>query len=417
MKKFTLVKKNQTADDLEEHVIKTAKESTNEATKEIIKYVLDNPDEASSILQMLIDNQKIPNNVFKEASIEMSKMDEIPNSAIVEAVKNSEQDVPDSDVSSILKTGDFDVKEKAKLIQEIDNSKIQKEGIMNALIKMYNDCEEYKADEDITKLFKDLDVSGNFDNKEIKDLTKKIIAKRMASNLDKWHTAKIFPFSEYLTPEQMMEEGFYDKVIQEYENIVSKEKNSFFQTNRKDSNIKETDVKKLILEAISRNVAKGFQETGGFVIPQSKNMAEISPEEEKYFIGEIETKSKQELSDSQILSIKSQIRGKAKDKEKEAKVLREIMDSDLVDLLGRLPDEERNMAIGIMSSALRERIDRMQDDSKEKQTNFSKKTADLNTKSDSESQENSFNDVDDSTVKKSQSDDDDGYKFNDEEEI
>lgn len=56
-------------------------------------------------MQTILNKKGISNDVFKDASIEISKDDNIPNKAIVEAVEKN--DVPDKMISGILHEGEF----------------------------------------------------------------------------------------------------------------------------------------------------------------------------------------------------------------------------------------------------------------------------------------------------------------------
>ena len=130
--------------------------------------------------------------------------------------------------------------------------------------------------------------------------------------------------------------------------------------------IEESDVVDAVLDAVSTNVAKNYQETGSYIIPQIKNLNGISEEEEEKFIHHIASKSKKELTKAEINNIKNQIHGKIRNKERDKAIFNQFVDSGIIDLMEGLSDEDRNGAIKAIKESLESSISKR----KEKVENY-----------------------------------------------
>lgn len=342
-------------------LIEELPENTGDAVNQVVKYVNEHPDEARSILLTILNKKGVSNDVFKDASIKMSKEDSISSKAIVDAVKESDVVVPDNMISGILHEGKFETEMAGQLIDQINDEKVKQQNIIRALTRIYCKCGNYSSDELLIEALNNIGIDGkkHEKNDEIEMWIRKIISKKMAINFNKYGFSKVFVFSNYYSPEQMIEMNFSKDVISEYDKLKS-ERNA----------IEESDVTNTILEAISTNVAKNYQETGRYIIPQIKNLNNISEEEEEKFIHNIASKSKRKLSESEIRNIKSQIGGKARNEENDESVFNQLVDSGIVDLMEGLSDEERNGAIKVIKESLERSIlkrkEKVEDDEKVK---------------------------------------------------
>ena len=140
-------------------------------------------------------------------------------------------------------------------------------------------------------------------NERLNKLEEAIIAKKMAANYRKFGGTKINTLGRYLPVEKMLEEDLPSKVYNEYEMMKESEK--------EENKVDKSELKIQILDEIAKNVASTYNEIGEFVIPQSKNMTQITPEEEKKFIGAIQIHSGQKLTDEDIININLQIKGRS----------------------------------------------------------------------------------------------------------
>ena len=340
-------------------LIKQLPENTSKAVDEVIKYVNDHPDEASGILQTILKTKGIPDDVFRDASIEMSRDKIIPNEAIVKAVKES--DVSDNMITGILNKGQFGTETTGQLISQINDEKVRHQNILRALSGIYCRCDWYPSDELLLKALRNIGINGkNLERNERKKQStdvdlwlRKIISKKMAINYSRYRYSKVFVFSDYFSPEQMIEMDFSKDVINEYEKLKT------------DGNeIEESDVTNGILEAVATNVAKNYQETGRYIIPQIKNLNNITEEEEKNFIHNIGLKSKRKLNEPEINDINNQILGKVRNTKKDEMIFNEFLSSGIIDLMEGLSDEDRNGTIKVIKESLARSILKRQEQEK-----------------------------------------------------
>jgi hypothetical protein len=319
-------------------------DDTSKAVNEVIQYVTSHPNEASDILQTILNKDEISNDVFKEASIKLSKDDKVPNTAIVDAVKESDVNVPDNIVSSMINEGDFGTGTTGQLLEQMNDKKVKQRIILNTLEDIYCKCDKYQSDEKLLEALGNIGINGinSEQDTEVNMWVRKIISKKMAINFSKYGFSKVFVFSHYYSPEKMMEMDFAKDVMNEYDKLRTRGNNKVEESNVVDS----------ILEAISTNVAQNYQETGRYIIPQIKNLNKISEEEEEKFIHYIGSKSKRELNESEISDIKKQVLGKTRNTKKDEMIFNEFLGSGIIDSMERLSDEDRRRAIQAIKGAL-----------------------------------------------------------------
>ena len=330
-------------------------DDTSKAVNEVVQYVTNHPDKASEILQTILNKKEISNDVFKEASIKLSKDNNISNTAIVDAVKESDVDVPDNIVSSMINEGDFGTGTTGQLLEQINDEKVKQRNILRTLDEIYCKCDQ--SDEKLLEALRDIGINGKSKEQdtEVNMWVRKIISKRMANNFSKFGFSKIFVFSDYYSPEKMIEMDFPKDVIKEYDKLKVKDEKK---------NIEESDVVDAVLDAVSTNVAKNYQETGSYIIPQIKNLNEISEGEEEKFIHHIASKSKRELTKAEINNIKNQIHGKIRNKERDKAIFNQFVDFGIIDLMEGLSDEDRNGAIKAIKESLARSISKRQEQEK-----------------------------------------------------
>ena len=192
-------------------------EDTSKAVNEVVQYVNNHPDEASEILQTILNKKGISNDVFKEASIKLSKDNNISNTAIVNAVKESDVDVPDNMLSGILYEGQFGTETTGQLIKQMNDKEVKQRNILRTLNEIYCKCDKYQSDEKLLGALRDIGINGKSKEQdaEVNMWIRKIISKKMAINFSKYGFSKIIVFSDYYSPEKMMEMDFSKDVMNE----------------------------------------------------------------------------------------------------------------------------------------------------------------------------------------------------------
>ena len=357
---------------LEDDEIKDAEQS---AAQKVIEYVRKNPENATEILKGILEKEEIPNKVFEKTATTISKMDEIPDKIIPKAVADSEVDVPDQIIENIIENGDVNRKEKIELINNLENEELKQKQVEEELKQIYENCSDTNESELVHKLEMTKIVQKN---SSIKKLEQAIIAKKMAVNYKRFGGTKISTLSRYLSEEEMIEINLPEMVYEEYKKISEKdEKNK----------VDKSNLKVQILEEIAKKVANNYQEIGDFVIPQSRNMTQLTKKEEDKFIKAIETYVRKKLKGTDVTSIRDQIRGRDANMQlkqyiekmrklpksqleifinnteelvennEELTVYKELKDSGIIGNLQKLTDNKRKDYIKVLNDAVQKRVE------------------------------------------------------------
>lgn len=357
---------------LEDDEIKDAEQS---AAQKVIEYVRKNPENATEILKGILEKEEIPNKVFEKTATTISKLDEIPDKIIHKAVADSEVDVPDQIIENIIENGDVNRKEKIELINNLENEELKQKQVEEELKQIYENCSDTNESELVHKLEMTKIVQKN---SSIRKLEQAIIAKKMAINYKRFGGTKISTLARYLSEEEMIEINFPEMVYEEYKKISEKdEKNK----------VDKSNLKVQILEEIAKKVANNYQEIGDFVIPQSRNMTQLTKKEEDKFIKAIETYVRKKLRGTDITSIRDQIRGRDANMQlkqymekmrrlpksqleifinnteelvennEELTVYKELKDSGIIGNLQKLTDNKRKDYIKVLNDAVQKRVE------------------------------------------------------------
>lgn len=356
---------------LEDDEIKDAEQS---AAQKVIEYVRKNPENATEILKGILEKEEIPNKVFEKTATTISKLDEIPDKIIPKAVADSEVDVPDQIIENIIENGDVNRKEKIELINNLENEELKQKQVEEELKQIYENCSDTNESELVHKLEMTKIVQKN---SSIRKLEQAIIAKKMAINYKRFGGTKISTLARYLSEEEMIEINFPEIVYEEYKKISEK-----YEKNKVD----KSNLKVQILEEIAKKVANNYQEIGDFVIPQSRNMTQLTKKEEDKFIKAIETYVRKKLRGTDITSIRDQIRGRDANMQlkqymekmrrlpksqleifinnteelvennEELTVYKELKDSGIIGNLQKLTDDKRKDYIKVLNDAVQKRV-------------------------------------------------------------
>lgn len=370
---------------LEDDEIKDAEQS---AAQKVIEYVRKNPENATEILKGILEKEEIPNKVFEKTATTISKMDEIPDKIIPKAVADSEVDVPDQIIENIIENGEVNRKEKIELINNLENEELKQKQVEEELKQIYENCDDTNESELVHKLEMTKIVQKN---SSIKKLEEAIIAKKMAVNYKKFGGTKISTLSRYLSEEKMIEINLPEMVYEEYKKINDKDE---------ENKVNKSNLKVQILQEIAKKVANNYQEIGEFVIPQSRNMTQLTRIEEETFIKTIQIYSRKKLKGTDITNIRDQIRGRDANMQlkqyiermkglpksqlemfinnteelvennEELIVYKELKDSGIIENLQKLSDDKRKDYIKVLNNTVQERVEEKsqnkQDDEQER---------------------------------------------------
>lgn len=357
---------------LEDDEIKDAEQS---AAQKVIEYVRKNPENATEILKGILEKKEIPNKVFEKAATEISGIDEIPDKVIPKAVADSEVNVSDKIIENIIENGSVNRPEKIELINNIDDEELKQKQVEEELKQIYQNCEKTSELELVDKLETIRIVQKT---PSIEKLEEMIVAKRMALNYRDFGGTKISTLARYLPVDKMIEVNITEMVYNEYEKIKEEEEKN---------KVDKSSLKTQILQEIAKKVANSYQEVGEFVIPQSRNMTQLTRKEEENFIKSIQTYVRKKLRGTDVTNIRDQIRGRDANMQlkqyiekmkrlpkaqleifinntgelvennEELTVYKELKDSGIIENLQKLTDDKRKDYIKVLNDTVQKRVE------------------------------------------------------------
>lgn len=316
--------------------VDTRQEAIQEAAKRVIRELEAHPDmPAIAFLKMLQDEKKLPDDVVVEASTQISevKSEEI----LVELME--ELDIPSKDIQYIIKKSDISVDTAKKVAEQIPDETIQEEEkrrleniekekkeeeekreqdkIKRKLREKYVKCDEIPVSTLVSNFS---DIEANNRTSEVNDMIKQILARKAAIDWKHSGSARIQSMMGIISPEEMLEENFSQLVEEEFRDVEKIEK---YPGEKK---YQQEDMQKIILSQIAKNVVKMYREVGVLDVPQSDNMKNLTPEQEEFFVNQVQIYGKE----INIKKVRQQIRG--------------IMDYELEDfikMIEKIPESER----------------------------------------------------------------------------
>lgn len=164
------------------------------------------------------------------------------------------------------------------------------------------------------------DIEANNRTSEVNDMIKQILARKAAIDWKHSGSARIQSMMGIISPEEMLEENFSQLVEEEFRDVEKIEK---YPGEKK---YQQEDMQKIILSQIAKNVVKMYREVGVLDVPQSDNMKNLTPEQEEFFVNQVQIYGKE----INIKKVRQQIRG--------------IMDYELEDfikMIEKIPESER----------------------------------------------------------------------------
>lgn len=298
------------------------------------------PEVIRELLKNVLDDKQIPDRIFEKTATKISEDEKIPSTIIAEAVQQSKTNVPDQVIVNIVEKAEenMNTNERLQLIKNVDDKKLIEEHIKNELIILYKSC-KYKKDNEVTEKVEEITkiLEGQIDE-EISELVQKVVAKKMAENYysDVSKGTKIYTLSKVIPVTDMIDADLPSKVEKEYAKIEREE-------GKKEGRFDKSQLKIMILREMARNIAKQYEETRTFIIPQSKNMRNLDKHEEQEFINSIEVFFGQELSQQEIANIEGQIRGTRGNME------------ELIKQIRKIPDEDKMNSINVLTELLKDK--------------------------------------------------------------
>ena len=323
----------QLADSFQEMKESGAKDPIDTTVAKMVEMIneTEDPTTAKKLLVAALEEENMPNRIPEKFAVKLSEMDEIPDAVIPNAIKESETEVPDEIITTIIEKGDVGTHERLELINNVDDEDIIKEQIKNEFDILYNSVED-KRDNEIASRIKDIKevlIKNNTDM-NVDLMVVKVLAKKMADNIydDSKKGTMFGPLSQAMPIEKMFEKNIVKAVDTEFRKI-EKEKGI------KEGRFSEEFFRAQILNEIGKIIGYKYQEKRVFIIPQSEAMKKLNDKESQVLIDAIKTTCGKELTGNDELEIREEIKGIIRNKE-----IKEMM---LVEKIKELPDKDNNI--------------------------------------------------------------------------
>lgn len=327
------------ADSYQERKENGEKDPMDHTAEEIVQILRTHPDMKRTILAKLAEKEEVPDKLIVKTAIKISESEDIPNSVITDVVNRDDTHISDESINEIIEKGKFNnAIERINLIKNVEDEEIVEENVKNELKILYKVCKEkkdYEVVERVDKL-KELLSDNEVSSPDIQKLIRQVVAKKMAENYysDIKKGTRIFGLSKIMPVEDMIENDLPSMVEEEYKKIEENEGN-------KEGRFDKKGLKIQILIEMGKNIAYKYDETGVFIIPQSENMKGIDKEEEEAFIKSIQTYSRKQLSEQEIIDIDEQIRGNSNNVQ--------IKENMLINLIKNIPEKDKSRSIDILA--------------------------------------------------------------------
>lgn len=246
-----------------------------------------------------------------------SESEKVPDGSVVKATEAIAEQLSDDTVAKLARTVDLGIEEKNAIVEAgISDEERKREEKVNLAIdnlhKLHNEVDDILKDgeivDKINQIMQKLPKVEDAERYKINQLINSIIAKKIMQNYIRFGSTKLHSFSEIQSPEEM----FANKIPQlakcEYRNIPTSVREQYTRE------YQEEVFRKYLISVIARRIAKDFAEDGfkKIRIPQSKEMQNISKEDEQYLIKQIKQNVKElngKINPLTEIDIKEQIRG------------------------------------------------------------------------------------------------------------
>ena len=317
------------------------KDPMDHTADEIVQTLKKNPDDKKKdILAKIIDNKKIPDEMLPKLATRISKDPEIPDSVIPEAVNRADTSISMESINNIIENGEVNARDRIELIKQVEDTKSKKEGVKSELKRLYKDCEQKRDSEvtgrigEITKILSKEDI-----DQDIQGWIQTVIARKMAENFysEIKQGTKIFTFTTIEPLEDMIEKDIATDVENEYRKIEE-------ERQPKKGRFKKEEFETQLYKELGKQIGIKYEDTGVFIIPQSKNIKKMDEEQKTKFIKSIQTYARRPLTKEEIIDIDEQIRGVSENSQ--------IKENTIIKKIRELPKDGKNDKIDMLIEIL-----------------------------------------------------------------
>ena len=316
------------------------KDPMDHTVEEIMQILKTHPDIEKAILANIFENEKIPDRIFEKVATRISKDEEIPDSVIPEAVNRADTSISMESINNIIENGEVNARDRIELIKQVEDTKSKKQGVKSELKRLYKDCEQKRDAEvtgrigEITKILSKEDI-----DQDIQGWIQTVIARKMAENFysEIKQGTKIFTFTTIEPLEDMIEKDIATDVENEYRKIEE-------ERQPKKGRFNKEEFETQLYKELGKQIGIKYEDTGVFIIPQSKNIKKMDEEQKTKFIKSIQTYARRPLTKEEIIDIDEQRRGVSENSQ--------IKESTIIKKIKELPKDGKNDKIDMLTEIL-----------------------------------------------------------------
>ena len=305
---------------------KLSPEEINRIAREMVSQIEEHPEIFEEVLKQSYERglEILPPDLRAELSAELikegAKSNKVPNRNVLRGTEEIVENLPDATVAKVARDADLGIEEKNAIVEAgISDEERQREEKVNLAIdnlhKLHDKVEDIIKDVEVAgeieKIMNNLPKTEETEQYKIDQLVNSIIAKKIMQNYIRFGNTKFLSFLKIQSPEELFANNISQLAKCEYKNIPTSVREQYSRE------YKEEVCRRELLEVIADRVATEFANDSfkRIRIPQSKQMQNISEEEEQYLLEKIKQrveKLKGTINPLTELDIKEQIRGNVK---------------------------------------------------------------------------------------------------------
>ena len=305
---------------------KLSQTEINKIAKEMVRQIEECPEIFEEVLKQSYEKglEILPPDLRAELPAELikegAKSEKVPEKNVVKGTKAIAENLPDDTIAQVARVAELGIEGQNAIVEAgiSDEERKRKEKVIIAidnLHKLHDEVDEIIKDGDVAekieKIIESLSETEEAEQYKIDQLVNSIIAKKIMQNYIKYGSTKFHSFSKIQSPEELLANDIPQLAKCEYKNIPTSVREQY---NRE---YKEDVCRRELIAVIADRVATEFAQDGfkKIRIPQSKQMRNISKEEEQYFLEKIKQRVEKlngTINPLTELDIREQIRGNIK---------------------------------------------------------------------------------------------------------
>ena len=308
-----------------------------------------------------IEQEELPNSIAEKMA------QTLPDEKIVDTIENS--DDLKLKHKEILATGIGDKETRLEVEKDIKTQKEieEEQRIIAKLEEIYETCNA-TPEVIVIEEVKSLKIKNK--TEEIDKLLNKILAKRIAIDFYDYGNPMLNSLAKLIPVQDMYEYNMADLVEDEFNQLLEN------RTQKPHKKYSKREFEDTLLKYMAKDVAKRYQKTSRFIIPQDiKRFKTIDKRQKGVFISSLEEETGKQLKKMQLADIEAQMQGiygineDLDNLEEEISKVPKTKASNIIKLASKMTNEndrDYNTVMALQESGVLEDLVRMPRDKREK---------------------------------------------------